>query len=238
MPRPYRAARTNGSRYYSSQRTIKRSRAYPTVQVRLPSLSSSVGAQPKTIKRKLVYTGAFSTADAANPTGLSTFRGNGLYDPDFAIGGAQPAGFDELMALYNRYSVKSSVAEAVFFPSSTSAGTQGHCWIVPTTQATALTAVDPFTSIVVLRDCATKALGTSGVTPVVIKNSMSTKEATGVSHTDADCQGTDGTDPVNQWYWQIGSTNYQNGNNTSGAYVTYKIIYEVEFSDPRNLALS
>ncbi len=42
--------------------------------------------------------------------GVSTwkFRANGLYDPDVAVGGHQPYGFDQLMALYTDWVVLSS----------------------------------------------------------------------------------------------------------------------------------
>jgi len=34
------------------------------------------------------------------------YRGNSLFDPDFAVGGAQPAGFDQWSAFYRRYRVR------------------------------------------------------------------------------------------------------------------------------------
>jgi len=36
------------------------------------------------------------------------FRLNGLFDPDFSLGGHQPMGFDEWSAFYGRYRVKSA----------------------------------------------------------------------------------------------------------------------------------
>jgi len=46
----------------------------------------------------------------ANGAGFGTaqFSANGLYDPETAIGGHQPLGYDQMMALYNHYIVKSS----------------------------------------------------------------------------------------------------------------------------------
>jgi len=50
------------------------------------------------------YAGAVNTAATANYY-LYQFRGNSPYDPDYTSTGAQPPGFDEWSALYNRYRV-------------------------------------------------------------------------------------------------------------------------------------
>jgi len=47
------------------------------------------------------------------------FRANGLYDPDATLGaGHQPYGFDQLMALYNRYVVLGAKITVTAFPSN------------------------------------------------------------------------------------------------------------------------
>lgn len=67
-------------------------------------------AQPN-LSTRLVYgkTGNFSssTADVTHVV----IRGNSLYDPEHAIGGGQPLGFDQLSALYNHYKVTASRME-------------------------------------------------------------------------------------------------------------------------------
>jgi len=48
---------------------------------------------------------------AVNAITVKEFRANGLYDPDFSLGGHQPYGFDQLMAQYNHFTVLKAVFE-------------------------------------------------------------------------------------------------------------------------------
>jgi len=54
----------------------------------------------------------YSTRVELSPSGIGTqalsFRANGMFDPEAAVGGHQPRGFDELMELYNTFTVTSS----------------------------------------------------------------------------------------------------------------------------------
>lgn len=40
---------------------------------------------------------------------VKEYRANGMYDPEFAVGGHQPYGFDQLLAQYNHFTVLKSV---------------------------------------------------------------------------------------------------------------------------------
>lgn len=62
---------------------------------------------PRKLRQTLVYVESFPvTLNAvAFLTNWHTFRANGLFDPRFAIGGHQPMGFDQLMAIYSKYTV-------------------------------------------------------------------------------------------------------------------------------------
>ncbi len=55
----------------------------------------------------LVYHYQISIAPGIN-TGDKVINANSLYDPDAAIGGHQPTGFDQLMGLYKYYRVMSA----------------------------------------------------------------------------------------------------------------------------------
>jgi len=62
---------------------------------------------PRKLRQTLTYCEQFPvTLNAvAFLTTWHTFRANGLFDPRFAIGGHQPMGFDQLMAIYSKYTV-------------------------------------------------------------------------------------------------------------------------------------
>lgn len=54
---------------------------------------------------KLRYCETISFNPASGVAGTYTFSANGLYDPNISGTGHQPYGFDQLMALYNHYTV-------------------------------------------------------------------------------------------------------------------------------------
>lgn len=71
----------------------------------------------KAVSRTCVYTDVSGSlyrtiAQAAQQT--YTYRGNGCYDPDVAIGGHQPMGFDQMMQLYKRFYVAGSSIQVDF----------------------------------------------------------------------------------------------------------------------------
>jgi hypothetical protein len=60
----------------------------------------------------MVSTLRYTTRIDLTPTGTNTqalsFRANGMFDPEAAVGGHQPRGFDEMMELYKTFTVTSS----------------------------------------------------------------------------------------------------------------------------------
>jgi len=62
---------------------------------------------PRKLRQTLVYCENFPVTLNATAylTNWHTFRCNGMYDPRFATGGHQPMGFDQLMAIYSKYTV-------------------------------------------------------------------------------------------------------------------------------------
>jgi len=69
--------------------------------------SANLNIFPRKIRQTVVYSEVFPvTLNAvANLTTWTTWRVNALFDPRFAIGGGQPMGFDQLMAIYMKYTV-------------------------------------------------------------------------------------------------------------------------------------
>lgn len=67
--------------------------------------SGTIG--PSRFNTKLRYASqkSFPITLASPNAPIITFAGNGLYDPDLQVGGQQPTGFDQLMAMYLAYRV-------------------------------------------------------------------------------------------------------------------------------------
>lgn len=67
--------------------------------------------------------------DAAGSLGYQTYTMNSLYDPNTSIGGTQPFGFDEMMALYGRYQVFGCKISLLVSPLSE---TGSNLYVIPT----------------------------------------------------------------------------------------------------------
>lgn len=63
---------------------------------------------PTSMVSTLRYTTRVELAPTGITTAALTFRANGMFDPEAAVGGHQPRGFDEMMELYNNFTVTSS----------------------------------------------------------------------------------------------------------------------------------
>lgn len=68
---------------------------------------------------KLTYCDTITVDPGVNTVGQYRFKANGLYDPDVAVGGHQPYGFDQLMNVYNNYTVLGSKITVTLCPTST-----------------------------------------------------------------------------------------------------------------------
>lgn len=93
---PVRRKRTSGRR---------RTRRRPSRKRRRRRKRLSYGF-PKTYTCKLRYTEVITLDPTATSTPVHVFRCNSIYDPDYTDTGHQPAGFDQLAACYNYFSVK------------------------------------------------------------------------------------------------------------------------------------
>lgn len=84
---------------------------YPIVRL-APRQQPTISSQPSVFKDKLhvklnYYDQASITTGIAS-AGSYVFAANGLFDPDITSTGHQPMGFDQLMLMYNHYTVLSS----------------------------------------------------------------------------------------------------------------------------------
>ena len=96
--------------------------------------------QPPRKFARLKYTTIQTTASfTAGNIVVYEYRANGMYDPEVALGGHQPYGFDQLMAQYNNFTVLSSTITAEGLQNSNNRDQQWRlfCYTIAGTPATA-----------------------------------------------------------------------------------------------------
>ena len=69
---------------------------------------------PQQIKTTLRYAMRTEFALPTNGTYTCKLRANDLFDPEFALGGHQPRGFDDFMNIYDKFTVTGSKITASF----------------------------------------------------------------------------------------------------------------------------
>lgn len=114
--------------YTPASRSTTRKRLTFATPMRNPAVGSFKGILKTRQNATLVYASLNNLI-----TGVASyysFRLNGLYDPEVAIGGSQPRGFDQLASIYGKYTVRKAKVEVTFFPGVNS-GDQGVvCYLV------------------------------------------------------------------------------------------------------------
>jgi len=92
-------------------RAVKRARTEPSIRSKFRLLGrTNLRVFPKQMRQTLKYVTTYNQALGA-VSGAATsaqFRANSLFDPDVALGGHQPYGYDQLAAMYQKYVVVSS----------------------------------------------------------------------------------------------------------------------------------
>lgn len=180
------------------------------------------------------------------------FRANGLYDPNYQIGGHQPHGFDQLNVLYENYQVVASAIEIVVWPQTDSTviinGTGSI--VMPLYKGTiALCVRDTPTSLATLggtpadileRPGMKTAFFQSGNECVKLRHHFSMKQFYGRARgmDDAEITGTANSDPTDQVYFHIIMTAADGAQNLASHTVNARIKYKVRFFNPKNLIQS
>lgn len=89
--------------------------------------AGNIGPLTNRITSKLCYeTGQVGNTTTTSP-GTFTIRLNSLFDPQYAVGGHQPRGFDEMSAIYGEYRVLAAKVVMVCQPLSAGSHIFGWC---------------------------------------------------------------------------------------------------------------
>lgn len=223
MKRIYRKRRTTRKKF--SRRKInryksKRFNRSTKVIIRSPQIT------PDRYLAKLKYQAAFLFS--ATLLNNQQFRGNSPRDPDVSVGGSQPAGFDQLMALYRNFRVNASKIKIEFVNGAT--GLTPSVAVIPVNAG----AIPSYTRIGQVQEDPYSRSGLMSIAGgskdrYVTINYMTTKKFFGYKsiNQESDFIGDASNDPVLQWYWSIYGSSY------TGAAVTIEfrvtITYYSEF---------
>lgn len=163
------------------------------------------------------------------------FSANGLYDPNITGGGHQPLGFDQIMPMYDHYTVIASKITCTFYNDDTSIKQVVGLRLA---DSTTLTSADPtalmesgggkygwLNARAVDGDMATMTLG------------CSPKKFFSKSLNDDVYKGGIGSNPSDQVYFHIWCAPF-NSADSAAVYVNVRIDYIALFSEPKQLAQS
>lgn len=207
---------------------IKASRSYPGKMVIAP-----------TMKATLRYTETVLVNPGAGVPATYTFSANGLYDPNITGAGHQPRGFDQLMGLYERYTV-TSCKITVYAAINDIAGNNsvGILSVIPANKSVVtLSGVDMMEEPL----SKTSVFTTAGanVQPKVT-NTVSIKTFLGKKDLldDDSCSGDATQNPADQVYWQISYGTSSGTIDLSGAQLFVVLEYNTVFSRPEVITSS
>ena len=170
-------------------------------------------------------------------TGFTQFRMNGVYDPEVAIGGGQPRGFDQMALLYEEYTVTECMAE-VYFNASNSAATG----VIPFLAIRPESAGSPDAKAVfegadrvILKKMIRAGSGGNGADSGYLKIAVDCRKYLGNKGIDQDgMRATVAGVPSDQIYLYAGCINATNGTATFDIDINVVLHYKVKFHGPKD----
>lgn len=151
-----------------------------------------VSSMPDSMMFRLKYNDAFTLLTGALIT-PKIYRGNSLFDTDFAIGGHQPYSYDQLTALYGRYFV-SSCEIVVRVSTNSSPGVRVVCVPMRTPEQT----LGMSTYCEVPRAKTVLISNNDGI--ATIRSKVSTRAMAGEGRSDK-LEAQYDANPAEMWYW-------------------------------------
>jgi len=189
---------------------------------------------PPTLVMGCKYSDLVTWDLAAIALGTYTFSANGLYDVDISGTGHQPLGFDQLMAMYNRYTVIVSDITCKFNSDDTQTSTS--YWFC----LRKITSNETPTSFAEAVETPSSNWGGYNVAsgPLILKQKFNRRlDHPGVTYSDDFEFGTGAQNPTNATFYQI--VGQGSGSSNPGIVQMYcEIKYKVIFHDPKVLSLS
>lgn len=187
---------------------------------------------PKRLCTTLKYTQQISPSTA--PFGTYVFSCNNLYDPDFTATGTQPLYFDQLMAIYDHYTVIGSKITYRIIPRGTTVQEPFRIcsWINDDT-----TAASSDIDVISQQPGSKVRLCTGGLNPsqIIVSNKWSAKKYFGGSSlANTSLQGTAAAGPAEQSYYYL-NLRTMDGVATTTMWVVVEISYVAVFSELKDM---
>nr|AGA18404.1 hypothetical protein [uncultured marine virus] len=198
-------------------------RAAPRRTASLAKVHPGQGLVRKKQTALLRYADSFTLASSTLPS-TRIFRANGLFDPDAAVGGHQPRGFDQLAVLYKRYRVTKVCIEIWTSPSSPSSDNM----IIVTMRndnnpiTTVINAIEDPEAVMKMAD---------STRPTYVKKEVDLKRYMLDYDVDDYASVVSGL-PLNQLFFHVTSAGIA-GVSSQNNQVQMRISYQAEFFDPQ-----
>lgn len=214
-----------------------RKRNYRKRRVYTSTVPRSVQIVPDMFNTVLKYNQSYDMSSMSGT--YRNFRGNSVYDPDETGTGEQPTGFDQLMLLYNYYTVSASKIKILCMNDSTTASSGNIIVsVIPLTVDT--DSLLGFRQLMTNSFAKSRAIApvSAGGNPIVLSNYITTKKMLpGFSVKDQGYAGTDASSPGEEWYWHV-EVNHIDGVSSTDLWINVTLEYYVSFFDKRLLAIS
>ncbi len=180
---------------------------------------------PDAFKCKLRYSVIY--ANTGTPATYISIRGNGPFDPETAVGGGQPVGFDQFGAIYSSHYVRGCSIATRSVQAAGAPVTQVTLYPTTVGSMSAQDSAQPYSkSRIVAADTSGKAMVRGYITTNKVFGRDTTKE-TGFF-------GGTGVLPLTQWYWHLRIEALDGVSNLSSFSVLY-VTYYVTFSNRAKL---
>lgn len=189
-------------------------------------------AFPSRKRTTLRYVQTLVLDPGAGGTAQNLFRCIGAFDPDFTLGGHQPYGFDQWMAIYKTYHVMSAKIKVQACAAAVTGTTKSWRF--------GLTPIDRATAIPSLADDLMETSGSvftlleTGNGPKSLTLKQDTKTRYGVKDVldNEHLSGTVNTNPADETYWILWVGNGNNGvTDPEPVNVLVTIDYDIWFTD-------
>jgi len=226
-------------KFIAKKKPVYRKRKYVRrVKRNGPARTLRVNGSP--IANSTVVTLKYCDTFTVNPTAAGViaaqlWKANSAYDPDYAVGGHQPMGFDQWMTFYNHYQVLSSHITAYFTVQSTDSvrnDAYGGIYLDDDT-----TTISGMNAIMEQSNSTWKPLNLSGSGGAVkIRKSFNSRTFFKGWKSPDSLRGNSGADPAEMAYfhvWTCGALT-----DSPPATIQLVIMYKLLLTEPRTLAQS